>query len=79
MKRHLFILLSLVLLFAPPTATWAISSVLTATRTGIHRNGLMAPRFACINGLPIQVSERNLCWPSSCCLDEHPGLSQLEL
>lgn len=42
-------------------------------------NGLMAQRFACINDLPIQASERKFHWPLGRRPDDHPGLSQLGL
>ena len=42
-------------------------------------NGLMANRFACINDLPIQASERKFNWPLGRRPDEHPGLSDLGL
>ncbi|MGE9551948.1 DUF1348 family protein [Erwinia amylovora] len=42
-------------------------------------NGLMARRFACINDLPIQESERQYHWPSGRRPDDHPGLSELGL
>ncbi|WP_282876511.1 nuclear transport factor 2 family protein [Pseudomonas peli] len=42
-------------------------------------NGLMAHRFACINDLPIEASERKFRWPLGRRPDDHPGLSQLGL
>jgi nuclear transport factor 2 (NTF2) superfamily protein len=42
-------------------------------------NGLMAKRFACINDLPIQASERKFHWPQGRRPDDHPGLSDLGL
>jgi len=42
-------------------------------------NGLMARRFACINDLPIQESERKFRWPLGRRPDDHPGLSDLGL
>jgi len=42
-------------------------------------NGLMAHRFACINDLPIEESERKFRWPLGRRPDDHPGLSQLGL
>lgn len=42
-------------------------------------NGLMANRFACINDLPIQASERKFNWPLGRRPDDHPGLSELGL
>jgi nuclear transport factor 2 (NTF2) superfamily protein len=42
-------------------------------------NGLMATRFACINDLPIQASERKFHWPQGRRPDDHPGLSDLSL
>ena len=42
-------------------------------------NGLMARRFACINDLPIQASERKFHWPLGRRPDDHPGLSELGL
>ena len=42
-------------------------------------NGLMANRFACINDLPIQASERKFHWPLGRRPDDHPGLSDLGL
>uniref|UniRef100_UPI000F07B2C5 DUF1348 family protein n=1 Tax=Pseudomonas viridiflava TaxID=33069 RepID=UPI000F07B2C5 len=41
--------------------------------------GLIANRFACINDLPIQESERKFHWPLGRRPDEHPGLSELGL
>lgn len=42
-------------------------------------NGLMALRYACINDLPIQASERKFHWPQGRRPDQHPGLSALGL
>jgi uncharacterized protein len=42
-------------------------------------NGLMQRRFASINDLPIQESERKFHWPLGRRPDEHPGLSDLGL
>ena len=42
-------------------------------------NGLMARRYACLNDLPIQESERNYQWPLGRRPDNHPGLSELGL
>jgi len=42
-------------------------------------DGLMARRFACINDLPIQESERKFRWPLGRRPDDHPGLSDLGL
>ena len=42
-------------------------------------NGLMANRFACINDLPIQASERKFHWPLGRRPDDHPGLSEMGL
>jgi hypothetical protein len=42
-------------------------------------NGLMRLRFACINDLPIQESERKYHWPLGRRPDDHPGLSDLGL
>jgi uncharacterized protein len=42
-------------------------------------NGLMRLRFACINDLPIQESERKFHWPLGRRPDDHPGLSDLGL
>ncbi|PTB22660.1 DUF1348 domain-containing protein [Trinickia symbiotica] len=42
-------------------------------------HGLMARRFACINDLPIQESERLYHWPLGRRPDDHPGLSDLGL
>jgi len=42
-------------------------------------HGLMALRFACINDLPIQESERKFHWPQGRRPDDHPGLSELGL
>jgi len=42
-------------------------------------NGLMAKRYACINDLPIQASERKFHWPQGRRPDDHPGLSDLGL
>jgi nuclear transport factor 2 (NTF2) superfamily protein len=41
--------------------------------------GLMRQRFACINDLPIQESERKYHWPLGRRPDDHPGLSDLGL
>ena len=40
-------------------------------------NGLMHHRYACINDLPIQESERKFHWPLGRRPDDHPGLSDL--
>lgn len=42
-------------------------------------NGFMAKRFASINDLPIQESERKFHWPLGRRPDEHLGLSELGL
>lgn len=39
--------------------------------------GLMMRRFASINDLPIQESDRKFHWPLGCRPDDHPGLSDL--
>jgi uncharacterized protein len=44
-----------------------------------HEDGLMALRFASINDLPIQESDRKYHWPLGRRPDEHPGLSDLGL
>lgn len=41
--------------------------------------GLMQRRFASINDLPIEESERKLLWPSGPRPADHPGLSDLGL
>ena len=41
--------------------------------------GLMRRRFASINDLPIQESERLFHWELGCRPDDHPGLSELGL
>jgi len=42
-------------------------------------DGLMARRFACINDLPINESDRKFFWPLGRRPDDHPGLSDLGL
>ncbi|MGQ7815035.1 nuclear transport factor 2 family protein [Metapseudomonas furukawaii] len=42
-------------------------------------NGLMANRYASINDMPIQESERKFRWPLGRRPDDHPGLSELGL
>jgi len=42
-------------------------------------DGLMQRRFACINDMPIQASERKFHWPLGRRPDDHPGLSELGL
>jgi uncharacterized protein len=42
-------------------------------------DGLMAQRFASINDLPIQESDRKYHWPLGRRPDDHPGLSDLAL
>jgi nuclear transport factor 2 (NTF2) superfamily protein len=42
-------------------------------------NGLMRLRYACINDLPIEESERKFHWPLGRRPDDHPGLSDLGL
>ena len=42
-------------------------------------NGLMDRRFACINDLPIEESDRKFRWPLGRRPDDHPGLSELGL
>jgi len=44
-----------------------------------REDGLMQRRFACINDMPIQASERKFHWPLGRRPDEHPGLSELGL
>lgn len=41
--------------------------------------GLMVNRYACINDLPIEESERKFRWPLGRRPDDHPGLSELGL
>jgi len=41
--------------------------------------GLMQRRFACLNDMPIQASERKFRWPLGRRPDDHPGLSDLGL
>jgi nuclear transport factor 2 (NTF2) superfamily protein len=40
-------------------------------------DGLMKRRFACINDMPIQESERKFFWPLGRRPDDHPSLSDL--
>lgn len=40
-------------------------------------NGLMRKRYACINDLPILVTDRKFHWPQGRRPDDHPGLSGL--
>lgn len=42
-------------------------------------DGLMDRRFACINDMPINESERKFHWPLGRRPDDHPGLSELGL
>lgn len=42
-------------------------------------DGLMTTRYACINDLPIQETERKFHWPQGRRPDDHPGLSALGL
>jgi hypothetical protein len=42
-------------------------------------DGLMALRFASINGLPVLESDRKYHWPLGRRPDDHPGLSDLAL
>lgn len=42
-------------------------------------DGLMQRRYACINDLPIDESERLFHWPLGRRPDDHPGLSELGL
>jgi nuclear transport factor 2 (NTF2) superfamily protein len=44
-----------------------------------NAQGFMQRRFASINDLPIQVSQRKFFWPLGRRPDEHPGLSDLNL
>lgn len=44
-----------------------------------NERGLMARRYASINDLPIDESERKFLWALGRRPDEHPGLSDLEL
>ncbi|KAH7469355.1 hypothetical protein PRIC1_000157 [Phytophthora ramorum] len=44
-----------------------------------NAQGLMAKRFACINDLPIDESDRRFHWPQGRRPDDHPGLSELGL
>ena len=41
--------------------------------------GLMQRRFACINDLPINATDRKFHWPLGRRPDDHPGLSELGL
>ncbi|MCS0580862.1 nuclear transport factor 2 family protein [Massilia pinisoli] len=41
--------------------------------------GLMRRRYACLNDMPIQASERKFHWPLGRRPDDHPGLSDLGL
>ena len=41
--------------------------------------GLMQRRYACLNDMPIQASERKFHWPLGRRPDDHPGLSALGL
>lgn len=40
-----------------------------------NEQGVMQRRFACINDMPIQESERKFFWPLGRRPDDHPGLS----
>ena len=42
-------------------------------------DGLMKPRFACVNDMPIKESERLFHWPLGRRPDDHPSLSDLGL
>ena len=42
-------------------------------------SGVMHHRYACINDLPIQESDRLFHWPLGSRPDDHPGLSELGL
>ncbi len=42
-------------------------------------HGLMRYRYACVNDMPIEESERKLRWPLGRRPDNHPGLSDLGL
>jgi len=42
-------------------------------------NGLMRKRYASINDLPIQESERKFSWPQGPRPEGHPGLDELAL
>ncbi|MGF6423075.1 nuclear transport factor 2 (NTF2) superfamily protein [Lelliottia sp. 489] len=42
-------------------------------------DGLMKRRFACVNDMPIQESERKFFWPLGRRPDDHPSLSDLGL
>ena len=44
-----------------------------------NEHGLMQRRFASINDMPIQESERKYRWPLGRRPDDHPGLSELGL
>ena len=44
-----------------------------------REDGLMQRRFACINDMPIQASERKFYWPLGRRPDDHPGLTDLGL
>jgi uncharacterized protein len=43
------------------------------------KDGVMHHRYACINDLPIEESERLFHWPLGRRPDEHPGLTELGL
>jgi nuclear transport factor 2 (NTF2) superfamily protein len=44
-----------------------------------REDGLMQRRFACVNDMPIQASEREFHWSLGRRPDEHPGISDLGL
>lgn len=44
-----------------------------------NEHGFMMRRFASINDLPIDASERKFFWPLGCRPDDHPSLSELDL
>ena len=44
-----------------------------------NESGFMMRRFASINDLPIEASERKFFWPLGRRPDEHPSLSDLDL
>lgn len=44
-----------------------------------NEHGLMQRRFACINDMPIQESDRKFHWPLGRRPDDHPSLSDLGL
>ena len=62
-----------------PRRLRALVSLLRQRELGVRRRRTDARRYACINDLPIEESDRLFRWPLGRRPDDHPGLSELGL